>query len=104
MPFLVFLLSLVILGLLLYIRYLRNKYVRPNTSLGNFQQLAKRPPKVDTTIPFLPGSKVGGKAILEDLEVKVSKREGRRKDRPFSTREDIRRSYLIDALLEKPKY
>lgn len=105
MPFFVLLLSLCILGLLLYIRYLRNKYVRPNVQGGALQQLPKRPPKKDTTIPFLPGSVVGNKKILEDLEVVVTKdKRSSKKNRLFSSKAEIRRSYFIDAILEKPKY
>jgi len=104
MPFVIFLLSLCILLLLLYIRYLRNRYVLPNRTTGNLQQLNKRPPKVDTTLPFLPGSKVGEKKYLEDLEVRVTTPKKKKKLRYFSSKEDIRRSYIIDALLEKPKF
>lgn len=104
MSFLVFLLSICILGLLLYIRYLHNKFIRPGRMGGSLQQLPKRPPRKDTTIPFLPGSVVGKKKILEDLEVKVSTNKRKKKGRPFSSKSEIRRSYFIDAILEKPKF
>ena len=104
MPVLIFLLVLCILGLLLYIRYLRSRYILPNRSTGSIQQLSQKKPKIDTTTPFLPGSKVGRKEILKDLEVNINRTKKLKKNRLFASKEDIKRSYIIDAILDKPKF
>ncbi|MEO0896899.1 MAG: hypothetical protein AAFY71_10900 [Bacteroidota bacterium] len=105
MPITIFVLSISILGLILYIIYLRNKYIVPNQTTANVQTLPKKEPPKDHSEAFLPGSKVDNNAasfideLYEGLEENKKKRP-----RPFKSKADIRRAYIVDAILEKPKY
>lgn len=106
-------LSILALYGFLYLRYLRIRANMTQTLTGNVQYSVRRAPSGEPE-PFLPGSllrdrmKDLGKE-LDDLEVKaeVSPKSRSRKDRRrgvIRSRADIRRSYIVDALLERPKF
>ncbi len=106
----------ILLGIIgfLYLRFQALQRRMREEGSGSTQYLAKMPPAKTGEELFLPGSRLGersgpGKgAGLADLEVKaevtkVQKRTARRRG-IIRSRADIRKSYIIDALLERPKF
>ena len=95
----------------MYLRVLRLKYGHKDSNYGFVQHSPKTIPENKEDL-VLPGSRSQPKlSELEDVKetleagLRVVKSPPQKaKIRPFNTREDIRRSYLIDALLERPKF
>ncbi|MEM9986949.1 MAG: hypothetical protein AAF804_17795 [Bacteroidota bacterium] len=98
---------------LLYLRYLALQRRMKEAGSGSVQYTGKmEPPKLDDDL-FLPGSRLGERmdgrpSELANLEVtpevnKPKKRTARRRG-IIRDRADIRRSYIVDALLERPKF
>ena len=97
----------------MYLRVLRLKYGLKDSNYGFVQHSPKTIPvnKEDLVLPGSRSKPVG--SGLEDVKATLEKgltvskpalRRRKTKKRPFTTREDIRRSYLIDALLERPRF
>ncbi len=96
----------------LYIRY-RNIQERMQDLLtGKVQHMEKLVPPKEYE-PFLPGSRLKDRMgdlgqELDHLEVKPEIRRPHKKTAKrrgiVSSRGDIRKSYIVDALLERPKF
>ncbi|MEL6131769.1 MAG: hypothetical protein AAFR59_00145 [Bacteroidota bacterium] len=97
-------LLLVIISLLLYIRYLRVRAGLGDNAGGGVQRMPQRAPSRPLNEAFLPGSRSTGKKKEEKEEKPKSGDIKRKKARPFTSKADIKRSYIIDALLERPKF
>lgn len=103
---LVFFLALIVgLLLFLFIRYLQMRAGLKDQFSGVQHASRKDPPAPDEEI-FLPGSRLGSSAlpgVTIDRPESPQKTSSKAK-RLFRSKEDIRRSYIIDALLERPKF
>lgn len=106
--------SLLLLFLLLRLRY---GYVQGRLKRGReggVQHSSLLLPPKDTTTEFLPGSRAGmedsvekiKKVMAEGLHIKRLDAEKRRRRHPlaFTTKRDIMRAYIVDAILDKPKW
>ncbi|MFK7923219.1 MAG: hypothetical protein AB8H47_14745 [Bacteroidia bacterium] len=105
---------LIVFGLIagiLLIRYLRILMGSKDKNYGGIQRSSRIDPPKETEKEFLPGSIMdrtfideihkeleGGLKVTGDDENKKTKR------RLFFTKKDVMRSYIVDALLDKPKY
>ncbi|MEM7375236.1 MAG: hypothetical protein AAF587_41965 [Bacteroidota bacterium] len=109
--FLLTLLGILLITGLFYIRYLRLKYGLKDSNSGGVQHINQMPPKVNNDDLALPGSRVGiDKRILKvkeemshGLHIETYKKT-KPKRKLGMTRADLKRSYMIDALLERPKF
>ncbi|MEL6695739.1 MAG: hypothetical protein AAFU33_22730 [Bacteroidota bacterium] len=99
---LIILLSLLVIALLLYVRYLRVRVGLGDSAGGGVQRMPQRAPTRPLNEAFLPGSRTGSSS-KKDKEEEPAPRK-KRKARPFTSKADIKRSYIIDALLERPKF
>ena len=108
--FLSILIGILLLLLYLFFRYLRIHFGLKDSNYGGVQHSLQVPPAVSTEELFLPGSRADEedavikikKALEEGLEVKVSKASKHKK--LFRNKQDIKRAYIIDKLLERPKW
>ncbi|GAB4420341.1 MAG: hypothetical protein OHK0039_33810 [Bacteroidia bacterium] len=100
----------------LYVRYLLLRLGLKDSKSGGVQHTPRAiPPKPRSDEPFLPGSRMGlpdensselihhimseGLAIYRQQYIKP-----RYTRRLFTSKQDIRRSYFIDALIDKPHW
>ncbi len=98
-------------GVLLF-RYIRILLGSKDKNYGGIQRSPRLDPPRETEKEFLPGSFMDRTFIDEihkELEggLKVTGSEdekGKPKKRIFFTKKDVIRSYIVDALLDKPKY
>lgn len=99
---------------LLYLRYRSRMNRMDGDSSGSTQYLARQEPPKGAEGLALPGSRLGERAGpgkgagLANLQVKaevtkVARKPSRRRGL-IRSRADIRKSYIVDALLEKPKF
>lgn len=96
----------------LYIRYRRIQERIQDSLTGKVQHMEKLVPPQEYE-PFLPGSRLTDRMSelgkeLDQLEVKPEIRRPHKKTAKrrgiVSSRGDIRKSYIVDALLERPKF
>lgn len=108
----VLLLSALALYLLLYLRYRRIQARIRDTLPGRVQHSERLEPPKEVQ-PFLPGSRLQDRMAdlgkeLETLEVKPEVRKTPKKTAKrrsvVRSHADIRRSYIVDTLLERPKF
>jgi len=105
---------LIFLGLYgyLFLRHWLGNLRRKDSYLGGVQHAPKLAPE-HVPAPVLPGSRLGERVEgrpkeLDSLEVKatfkrIPKKTARRRG-IISSKSDIRKSYIVDALLERPKF
>ncbi|RMG67459.1 MAG: hypothetical protein D6722_13095 [Bacteroidetes bacterium] len=106
--------TILLLILLLALRYLQVRSSLRNAKAGSVQHSSLRPPPKDTTVDFLPGSRAGAESSVEKmktimqegLHVKHMDDRGRRRRHPLALtgKRDLMRSYIVDAILDKPKW
>lgn len=106
-PLIIFLMALLGVLSFLLIRYLRMQLgLREQGYGGGVQHSPKLEPDLGNEEIFLPGSRVSdlvdSDAELAAYDVQAS--SSSKAKRLFRSKEDIRRSYIIDALLERPKF
>lgn len=101
---------LIIIGLF-YIRYLRLKYGLKDSNSGGVQHISQLAPKVSSDDLALPGSRLGEDQRLKKVKEEMSHglhietyKKSKTKRKLDMTRMDLKRSYMIDALLERPKF
>lgn len=105
------LISIAILFLYLGLRYLWIIAGLKDNNSGAVQHSSRAIPPNLSQEPFLPGSRAGmGDAVAQlqeemkqGLKIQTFKKRSNAY-RPFSSKQDIRRSYIIDAILERPKW
>jgi hypothetical protein len=112
---LILLLLLLVSTGLLYFRYVLSWRRSERGSYGGVQHTTRMPaPKLGDEL-FLPGSRLGERVDsrdkeLDTLEVKAEitrpkKKKNQTRHRGIiRNKADIRRSYIVDALLERPKF
>lgn len=87
--------------LLAYLRYLTIRMGLKDRNYTQVQHSLKENKRLDNSSGFLGGSKV----IQNEPEDKDRYTRPKKKKRlPFRNTEDIKRSYIIDAILDKPKW
>ncbi|MEL6624309.1 MAG: hypothetical protein AAFQ83_13535 [Bacteroidota bacterium] len=101
---LIILLSLLVIALLLYVRYLRVRVGLGDSAGGGVQRMPQRAPTRPLNEAFLPGSRTGSSSKKDKGKEEEPAPRKKRKARPFTSKADIKRSYIIDALLERPKF
>lgn len=109
--FLYTLLGIALLFLYLLLRYLWIVSGLKDSNSGGVQHSARLEPTRLSEEPFLPGSRAGmedsvariKEEMSRGLKIQTFKKRGNSR-RPFNTKADIRRSYIIDAILERPKW
>lgn len=105
------LLSIAAIFLYLLLRYLWIASGFKDSNSGGVQHTSKLDPPKPKEEPFLPGSRAGmddavariQEEMKHGLKIQTFKKR-RNAYRPFSSKQDIRRSYIIDAILERPKW
>ncbi len=107
---------LIAFGFLVFILlfvYLRNRFGLKDKNLGGIQRSPKLPPPKPPEEAFLPGSVITRSAaiaeVLEELEkrpriIELSGEKRKHQHRLFLTKKDVLRSYIVDTLLDKPKF
>lgn len=87
--------------LLVFFRFLSIRWGFKDRNYGRVQRLEKQEIAYKASTSFLRGSQLVDND-LEDLLADPPPREAR--PRPFQTRAEIRRSFLVDILLDKPRW
>ncbi|WNJ20524.1 hypothetical protein [Pontibacter sp. G13] len=107
--------TLVVLFLLvgyLFYRHLRMRLGIKDSNYGGVQHISRQPPPPPPHEEFLPGSRANLPNAVEALEQETQgvsspyeepKRTSNRR-KVYKSKEDIKRSYMLEALLEKPKW
>ncbi|MEZ4829925.1 MAG: hypothetical protein R3C61_27125 [Bacteroidia bacterium] len=98
--------------LYLYLRHLWTKLGFKDSNYGGVQNMPRLVEYKLTEEAFLPGSRAGeadslekiAKVMAEGLEIQKFKNKKKAKPRVFTSKRDFQRAYIIDALLEKPKF
>ncbi|MEM7659417.1 MAG: hypothetical protein AAF399_25080 [Bacteroidota bacterium] len=97
-------------GFLLF-RYLRIRFGFKDSNYGGVQHIRQREPKPDVENLALPGSRMGTEKRVADVREEMKQelhiqtyRDAGKKRKLFVSKADIKRSYIIDALLERPKF
>ncbi|MEO0473804.1 MAG: hypothetical protein AAF206_29610 [Bacteroidota bacterium] len=106
----------IFLGALLVIAYLGLRYLRlllrtKDSNYGGVQRSLRPSEKKATEGAFLPGSRVDiddlfaeiDKELDNGLEVEILGKKSAMQQM-FGSKNDIKRSYIIDAILERPKF
>lgn len=96
----------------LLVRYLRIRIGLKDSNYGGVQHSLREVPPPPPESLFLPGSRSDNAPtvaeIMQELEkdMKVQKNIGRKRKREpvFQNKLDIKRAYIIDAILDKPKW
>ena len=108
---LVVLLVLLAIAALLWFRYLQIRLGFKDSNYGGVQHIRQMPPKPDPQAISLPGSRMGEAQLVEDLRKEMKQElhiqtygKNKYKRRLFVSKADIRRSFIIDSLLERPKF
>lgn len=99
--FLTLLGSLAAFFLIVFLRYLSIRLGFRDRNFTQVQRTLREQPPISQTEGFLSGSKP---VKNEDEDTDRSRRPKTRKHLPFQSRADIKRSYIIDAILDKPKW
>lgn len=87
--------------LLAYLRYLYIRFGLKDRNYTQVQHSLKENKRMDSSSGFLSGSKL----IQNEPEDKNRyARHKKKKTLPFRSTADIKRSYIIDAILDKPKW
>ncbi|MDP5171622.1 MAG: hypothetical protein NWR72_15355, partial [Bacteroidia bacterium] len=87
--------------LLVYLRYLYIRWGLKDRNYAAVQRLERQEISRETADSFLSGSR---SVINEPEDKERYTRDKPKPHRPFGTLADIRRSYMIDAILDKPKW
>jgi hypothetical protein len=96
----------------LFLVYLRNRFGFKDKNYGGIQRSPRLEPPKEPEAEFLPGSETRRSAelddILDELEAEAKRTRlamhSKPKRRIFLTHKEVVRSYIIDALLDKPKF
>ena len=94
----------------LYFRHLRIQLGFKDSNYGRVQHTQRLPKPKEAQGNFLPDSRANlpdavdeiAKAMEEGLEVFQFRRK--RKNNPMGSKLDMKRAYIIDAILERPKF
>lgn len=87
--------------LIVFLRYLSIRLGFRDRNFTQVQRTLREQVPISQTEGFLSGSKA---VKNEDEDTDRDRRAKTRKHLPFQSREDIKRSYIIDAILDKPKW
>ena len=100
--------------LLLWLRYVRVRASLSDRKSGGVQHSSFLPPPKDTTEDFLPGSRMGQDSSVEKMKAIMAEglhinrlgagKRRRRHPLAISSKRDLMRSYIVDAILDKPKW
>ncbi|MEZ4776078.1 MAG: hypothetical protein R3D00_23075 [Bacteroidia bacterium] len=110
--FLILILTIGAFLLFLYFRHLWTKFGFKDNNYGGVQNMPRMAEQKNHEEAFLPGSRAGemdsiekiAKVMKEGLEIQKFSNNKKPKPRIFKSKSDFKRAYIIDALLEKPKY
>lgn len=105
MTYLIVLLSILV-GFILFL-LLRFLYVRAGFKDRNYagvQRSFREEIPDDMGQSFLPGSRSSDDSQDAEMELLDSLGQRKRRRLPFSSKKDIKRSYIMDALLDKPRW
>ena len=92
---------------LLGVRYLLIRSGNRQAGGGGVQRLEQKPKGRPLNESFLPGSRTGSSDQIDgekDQKSAKGSSKKKRRVRPFTSKADIKRSYIKDALLERPKF
>lgn len=107
--FLLILLLLLAYGAYLGLRYLLLRMGVKDNNYGGVQHAPKLPPPPPPPADFLPGSRSGAASAAESLQRVMNEGPqvetgGRSRKNRRPSRRDIVRSYLVETLIDKPKW
>ncbi|MDX2247695.1 MAG: hypothetical protein SF052_13000 [Bacteroidia bacterium] len=96
----------------LYFRHLWVKLGFKDNNYGGVQNMPRLAEAKNHEEAFLPGSRSGqddslekiAKVMAEGLEIQKLTKRKKQRPRLFTSKKDFQRAYIIDALLEKPKF
>ena len=89
-------------------RYLRIKFGFKDNNYSGVQRIPRQSPPKNSSEAFLPGSRAGDDSSVELLKKHLQEDETTKKKkkpkRVFNSKLDIKRAYIIDAILDKPMW
>ena len=109
---LIILLMVALFTAFLFFRHLRIQLGFKDSNYGRVQHTQRLPKTKEKQETFLPGSRADlpdavdeiAKAMEEGLEVFQFKKKKKNKGNPLGSKLDMKRAYIIDAILERPKF
>lgn len=110
--FLVLILATGAFALFLYLRHLWTKLGFKDNNYGGVQNMPRMAEQKNHEEAFLPGSRSDqddsieriARVMAEGLEIQTFSNNKKPKPKIFKSKSDFKRAYIIDALLERPKY
>ena len=107
-------LLLILLGIALPLAYIGLRYVRikfgfKDNNNSGVQRISRKSPPKRVDDMFLPGSRAEEDSSLEALKRTLRqnqpvKKTSSRQEPLFTSKKDIKRAYIIDAILDKPRW
>ena len=89
-------------------RYIRIKFGFKDNNYSGVQRISRKSPPKKSSEAFLPGSRSGEDSSVEMLKKHLAVDEPRKKKKKqktiFTSKLDIKRAYIIDAILDKPMW
>jgi hypothetical protein len=112
-PIYVLLISLVAGAIWLLVRYLRNRSSAKDSNYGGVQYTARWTPPPPPPESFLPGSRrtpdpeearIAQEILAQGPVIEQMAPARRQTRRPLLSRRDLKRTFILEAILDKPKW
>ena len=89
-------------------RYIRIKFGLKDSNYSGVQRIPRKSPPKNPEDAFLPGSRSGEDSSVEllkkHLEQDAPVKKKKKQKAVFTSKLDIKRAYIIDAILDKPMW